>query len=52
VTGEFLGQLVFQASGDTTTIPVTVTVSPAAFTQLNRSASPCRSGERMLCRRS
>ena len=35
VTGEFLGQLVFQASGDTTTIPVTVTVSPAAFTQLN-----------------
>ncbi len=35
VAGEYLGQLVFQTSSDTTTIPVTVTVGPAAFTQLN-----------------
>jgi len=35
VAGEYLGQLIFQTSGDTTTIPVTVTVGPAAFTQLN-----------------
>jgi hypothetical protein len=35
VAGEYLGQLIFQTSGDTTTIPVAVTVGPAAFTQLN-----------------
>ncbi len=35
VEGEYLGQLVFQTTGDTTTIPVTVTVGAAAFTQLN-----------------
>jgi hypothetical protein len=35
VAGEYLGQLIFQTSGDTTTIPVTVTIGPAAFTQLN-----------------
>jgi hypothetical protein len=35
VAGEYLGQLVFQTSGDTTTIPVTVTVGTAPFTQLN-----------------
>ncbi len=35
VPGEYIGQLVFQTSRDTTTIPVTVTVGPAAFTQLN-----------------
>src|SRR3984893_18272533 len=35
VPGEYLGQLVFQTSGDTTTIPVTVTVGAAPFTQLN-----------------
>jgi len=35
VTGEYIGQLVFQTSGDTTTIPVTVTVGAAPFTQLN-----------------
>ena len=35
VAGEYIGQLVFQTSGDTTTIPVTVTVGAAAFTQLN-----------------
>jgi hypothetical protein len=35
VPGEYLGQLVFQTTGDTTTVPVTVTVGPAAFTQLN-----------------
>jgi hypothetical protein len=33
--GEYIGQLVFQTSGDTTTIPVTVTVGTAPFTQLN-----------------
>jgi hypothetical protein len=35
LAGEFTGQLVFQTGGDTTTVPVTVTVGPAAFTQLN-----------------
>ena len=35
VAGEYLGQLVFQTSGDITTVPVTVTVGAAAFTQLN-----------------
>ena len=35
LNGEFVGQLVFQTSGDTTTVPITVTVGPAAFTQLN-----------------
>jgi len=35
VAGEYIGQLVFQTSGDTTTIPVTVTVGSAPFTQLN-----------------
>src|SRR5207244_5426112 len=40
VTGEFLGQLVFQASGDTTTTPVTATVRPAAMTQLNPISFP------------
>jgi hypothetical protein len=35
VPGEYLGQLVFQTTGDTTTVPVTVTVGPAAFVQLN-----------------
>jgi hypothetical protein len=35
LAGEFVGQLVFQTSGDTTTVPVTVTVGSAAFTQLN-----------------
>ena len=33
--GEYIGQLVFQTSGDTTTVPVTVTVGAAPFTQLN-----------------
>jgi Viral BACON domain len=35
VAGEYIGQLVLQTSGDITTIPVTVTVGAAAFTQLN-----------------
>src|SRR5262249_37356193 len=35
LAGEFIGQLVFQTSGDTTTVPVTVTVGSAPFTQLN-----------------
>jgi hypothetical protein len=35
LNGEFVGQLVFQTNGDTTTVPITVTVGPAAFTQLN-----------------
>jgi len=35
VAGEFVGQLIFQTAGDTTTVPVTVTVGSAAFTQLN-----------------
>ncbi len=35
VVGEYIGQLVLQTSGDITTIPVTVTVGAAAFTQLN-----------------
>src|ERR1700674_4821124 len=35
VAGTFTGQLVFQTAGDTTTIPVTVTVGTAAFTQMN-----------------
>ena len=35
VPGEYIGQLVFQTSGDTTTIPLTVTVGAAPFTQLN-----------------
>ncbi len=33
--GEYIGQLVFQTTGDTTTVPVTVTVGAAAFSQLN-----------------
>jgi BACON domain-containing protein len=35
VAGTFSGQLVFQTAGDTTTIPVTVTVGTAVFTQMN-----------------
>jgi hypothetical protein len=35
LAGEFVGQLVFKTTGDTTTVPVTVTVGPATFTQLN-----------------
>jgi hypothetical protein len=35
LAGEYIGQLVFQTTGDTTTIPVTVTVGAAPFTQLN-----------------
>jgi hypothetical protein len=35
VAGEYIGQLVLQTSTDTTTIPVTVTVGVAPFTQLN-----------------
>ncbi len=35
LAGTFTGQLVFQTAGDTTTIPVTVTVGTAAFTQMN-----------------
>lgn len=35
VSGEFIGQLMLKTAGDTTTVPVTVTVSPSAFTQLN-----------------
>jgi hypothetical protein len=35
VAGEYIGQLVLQTNGDTTTIPVTVTVGVAPFTQLN-----------------
>lgn len=35
LNGEFVGQLVFQTNGDTTTVPITVTVGTAAFTQLN-----------------
>ena len=35
VAGEYIGQLVLQTSKDTTTIPVTVTVGVAPFTQLN-----------------
>lgn len=35
VAGEYIGQLVLQTTGDTTTIPVTVTVGTAPFTQLN-----------------
>ena len=35
LAGTFSGQLVFQAAGDITTIPVTVTVGTAAFTQMN-----------------
>jgi hypothetical protein len=35
VAGTFTGQLVFQTAGDTTTIPVTVTVGTAPFTQMN-----------------
>jgi hypothetical protein len=35
VAGEYIGLLVFQTSGDTTTIPVAVTVGAAPFTQLN-----------------
>ena len=33
--GTYTGQLVFQTTGDTTTIPVTVTVGDAVFTQVN-----------------
>ena len=35
MAGEYIGQLVLQTSKDTTTIPVTVTVGAAPFTQLN-----------------
>jgi hypothetical protein len=35
VAGEYTGQLVFQTDGDTTTVPVTVTVGASAFAQLN-----------------
>jgi hypothetical protein len=35
LAGTFSGQLVFQTAKDTTTIPVTVTVGTAAFTQMN-----------------
>ena len=35
VPGEYIGQLVLQTINDTTTIPVTVTVGAAPFTQLN-----------------
>jgi len=35
LAGEFVGQLVFQTAGDTTTVPITVTVGTAPFTQLN-----------------
>ena len=35
VAGEYMGQLVFQTTSDTTTIPVTVTVGAAPFTQVN-----------------
>ncbi len=35
VAGEYIGQLVFQTTGDSTTIPVTVTVGAAPFIQLN-----------------
>ncbi|PYX67046.1 MAG: hypothetical protein DMG74_01730, partial [Acidobacteria bacterium] len=33
--GTFIGQLRFQTSGDSMTIPVAVTVGPAVFTQIN-----------------
>ncbi|HWZ83275.1 MAG TPA: hypothetical protein VNW47_11650 [Terriglobales bacterium] len=35
LNGEFVGQLVFQTNGDTTTVPITVSVGPSVFTQLN-----------------
>jgi hypothetical protein len=35
VAGEYIGQVVLQTNGDTTTIPITVTVGPSAFKQLN-----------------
>lgn len=35
LAGTFSGQLVFKTAGDTTTIPVTVTVGTAVFTQVN-----------------
>src|ERR1700674_1730651 len=35
LAGTFSGQLVYQTAGDTTTIPVTVTVGTAPFTQMN-----------------
>ncbi|MGB9073788.1 MAG: hypothetical protein WCC22_14205 [Terriglobales bacterium] len=35
VAGTYMGQLVFQTTGDTTTIPVTVTVGSPTFAQLN-----------------
>jgi hypothetical protein len=35
LAGTFSGQLVFQTANDTTTIPVTVTVGTAVFTQMN-----------------
>ena len=35
VAGEYIGQLVFTTSGDTTTVPITVTVGASAITQLN-----------------
>jgi hypothetical protein len=35
VSGTYIGQLVFQTAGDTSTVPIVVTVDPAAFTQLN-----------------
>ena len=33
--GTFVGQLLFQTSGDSVTIPVAVTVGPTVFTQIN-----------------
>ncbi len=35
LTGTFVGQLLLEAAGDTTTIPVTVTVGDGVFAQLN-----------------
>ena len=35
VAGTYLGELLFQTSGDSITIPVAVTVGPSVFTQIN-----------------
>ena len=35
IAGTYTGQLVFQTAGDVTTVPVTVTVGPSVFTQMN-----------------
>jgi hypothetical protein len=35
VTGTYVGELLFQTSGDSVTIPVAVTVGPSVFTQIN-----------------